>query len=125
MIRVLALVAVLIGLPGVHAEAQSVYVPRRGGKVIEVPLGALPVTATTHLPTPAEGGMVRVDGLPNGAMVVVDGRALGGPAELGGGWIVLAPGPHFFDVALPGGNAIRFTVVTPVETSGYQVVPKP
>lgn len=124
MIRVLALVAVLIGLMGVHAEAQSVYVPR-GGKVVEVPLGALPVTATTQLPTPAEGGMVRVDGLPNGAMVVVDGRALGGPAELGGGWIVLAPGPHFFDVALPGGSAIRFTVVTPVETSGYQVVPKP
>jgi hypothetical protein len=69
--------------------------------------------------------MVRVDGLPNGAMVVVDGRPLGGPAELGGGWIVLAPGPHFFEVALPGGNAIRFTVVTPVESSGYQVVPKP
>jgi hypothetical protein len=123
MIWVLALVVVLIGHPVVHAEAQSVYVPR-GGKVIEVPLGALPVTAGTALPAPAEGGMVRVDGLPNGAMVVVDGRPLGGPAELGGGWIVLAPGPHFFDVALPGGN-IRFTVVTPVEGSGYQVVPKP
>ena len=124
MILVLVLLAVLIGLPGGHADAQSVYVPR-GGKVIEVPLEALPVTGATVLPAPAEGGMVRVDGLPAGAMVAVDGRPLGGPAQLGGGWIVLAPGPHFFEVSLPGGNAIRFTLVTPVDSSGYQVVPRP
>ena len=45
--------------------------------------------------------------------------------EIGGGWISLAPGPHFIDVALPGGASLRLTVVTPVESSGYQVVPKP
>ncbi len=58
-------------------------------------------------------------------MLAVDGRALGGAAEVSGGWIALPPGPHFIDVALPGGAAIRLTVVTPVESSGYQVVPKP
>ena len=125
MTLVLALVAFVIGLSAVGAEAQTIYVPR-GEHVIGVPLGALPAaTGPTAVPTPAEGGLVRVDGLPAGAMVAVDGRPLGGGAELGGGWIVLAPGPHFFDVALPGGHAIRFTVVTPVESSGYQVVPKP
>ena len=125
MTPVLVLVAVLVSLLAGQAEAQKVYVSR-GGKVIEVPLATMPGAAdTTALPAPAEGGFVRVDGLPAGAMVTVDGRALGGAAELGGGWIVLAPGPHFFDVALPGGPAIRFTVVTPVETSGYQVVPRP
>ena len=125
MTLMLALVAVVVSLSVVGAEAQAIYVPR-GGTVIEVPLGSLPgMTTATELPVPAEGGMIRVDGLPAGAMVAVDGRALGGPADLGGGWIVLAPGPHFFDVSLPGGKAIRFTVVTPVESSGYQVVPRP
>ena len=125
MTPVLVLVAVMVGLLAGRAEAQKIYVSR-GGKVIEVPLATMPAAAASNgLPAPAEGGLVRVDGLPTGAIVAVDGRPLGGAAELGGGWIILSPGPHFFDVALPGGHAIRFTVVTPVETSGYQVVPRP
>jgi hypothetical protein len=113
----------VLGVSAAVADAQTVFAPH-GGRVIAVPLAGIPA-AMASAPVPAEGGMVRVDGLPAGAMVAVDGRALGGAAELGGGWIVLAPGPHFIDVALPGGQAIRFTVVTPVESSGYQVVPKP
>lgn len=116
------------------ADAQApgvVYVPH-GAHVIAIPLaGAMagapaappvppPVAA---MPGPAEGGLVRIDGLPPGATLAVDGYTLGG-GETRGGWIALPPGPHFLDVALPGGGAIRLTVVTPVESSGYQVVPQ-
>ena len=95
------------------------------GRVIAVPVApAVPEPPTLATP-PSEGGMVRVDGLPAGAAIAVDGRPLGGAAEISGGWISLAPGPHFIDVALPGGASLRLTVVTPVESSGYQVVPKP
>jgi hypothetical protein len=119
----LALVVLVFGLCGTVADAQTVFT-RQGGRVIAVPLADLPTTPTST-PVLAEGGTVRVDGLPAGAQVAVDGRALGGPGGLAGGWIVLPPGPHFIDVTLPGGQAIRFTVVTPTESSGYQVVPKP
>ena len=119
----LALVVLVLGLSGAVADAQTVFT-RQGGRVIAVPLADLPTTPTST-PVLAEGGTVRVDGLPAGAVVAVDGRALGGPGGLAGGWIVLPPGPHFIDVTLPGGQAIRFTVVTPTESSGYQVVPKP
>ena len=119
----LALVVLVLGLSGAVADAQTVFT-RQGGRVIAVPLADLPTTPTS-MPVLAEGGTVRVDGLPAGAVVAVDGRALGGPGGLAGGWIVLPPGPHFIDVTLPGGQAIRFTVVTPTESSGYQVVPKP
>ena len=119
----LALVVVVLGLSGAVADAQTVFT-RQGGRVIAVPLADLPTTPTST-PVLAEGGTVRVDGLPTGAVVAVDGRALGGPGGLAGGWIVLPPGPHFIDATLPGGQAIRFTVVTPTESSGYQVVPKP
>ena len=118
------LLVVVAALPGAVADAQTVYV-RQGGRVIEVPFAVgIPSSSPTIAP-PAEGGLVRVDGLPAGAGVTVDGHRLGGPAELAGGWIALPPGPHFIDVALPGGTSIRLTVVTPVESSGYQVVPKP
>lgn len=122
---VLAVLGLMAGLPISLAdvEAQTVYV-KQGGRVIAVPVApvAPPVNVTA---APGEGGLVRVDGLPAGAMLAVDGRAFGA-AELSGGWIVLPPGPHFIEVALPGGTgAIRFTVVTPTESDGYQVVPKP
>jgi len=121
----LALVVLVLSLSGAMAEAQTVFT-RQGGRVIAVPLADLPTTpASSSTPVLAEGGSLRVDGLPAGALVAVDGRALGGPGGLAGGWIVLPPGPHFIDVTLPGGQAIRFTVVTPTESSGYQVVPKP
>lgn len=128
MTLVLALVALVAGLSVSVADAQTVYVPH-GGRLIAVPLaGAAVAAASAPVPVPAEGGMLRVDGLPAGAAVTVDGHPLGGVKELSGGFIVLAPGPHFVEIALPGGHAIRFTVVTsvtPVESSGYQVVPKP
>jgi hypothetical protein len=120
----LALVVLVLGLSCAVADAQTVFT-RQGGRVIAVPLADLPTTPPSSTPVVAEGGTVRVDGLPAGALVAVDGRALGGPGGLAGGWIVLPPGPHFIDVTLPGGQAIRFTVVTPTESSGYQVVPKP
>jgi len=119
----LALVVLVLSLSGAVAEAQTVFT-RQGGRLVAVPLPDLPPDPTSA-PVLAEGGQVRVDGLPAGAKVAVDGRAFGGPADLAGGWIVLPPGPHFIDVMLPSGQAIRFTVVTPVESSGYQVVPKP
>ena len=119
----LALIVLVLGLSCAVAEAQTVFT-RHGGRLIEVPLADLPAMPTSA-PVLAEGGTVRVDGLPAGAVIAVDGRALGGSADLAGGWILLAPGPHFIDVMLPSGQAIRFTVVTPVESSGYQVVPKP
>lgn len=120
----LALSMLVAGLSVSVAQAQTVYVPH-GGRVIAIPFVAGVPAAPMSSPSPAEGGLVRVDGLPAGAMLAVDGRALGGAAEVSGGWIALPPGPHFIDVALPGGAAIRLTVVTPVESSGYQVVPKP
>jgi hypothetical protein len=118
-----AMVALAVWLTVAGADAQSVYV-RQGGRLIEVPLGSVPMPATAGAPVPSEGGVLRVDGLPAGAAVSVDGHALGGARELAGGWIVLAPGPHFVEIALPNASAIRFTVVTPVESSGYQVVPR-
>jgi len=123
MTLLLALVALVGALTVSVADAQTVYVPQ-GGRLIAVPIASVPVAAAST-PVPAEGGMLRVDGLPPGAAVAVDGHPLGGARELSGGWIVLVPGPHFVEVAVPGGPAIRFTVVTPVESSGYQVVPKP
>jgi hypothetical protein len=106
------------------AEAQTVYVPH-GGRVLAVPLAGVAPPPVSAMMPPSDGGLVRIDGLPAGAMVAVDGRALGGAAELSGGFIVLPPGLHAIDVTLPGGGALRFTVVTPVESSGYQVVPRP
>jgi hypothetical protein len=120
----LALLVLAAGLWTVTAEAQTVFVPH-GGRVVAVPLPPPAQGAPSSSPAPAEGGLVRVDGLPAGAMLAVDGRPFGGGADVGGAWIALPPGPHFIDVALPGAGAIRLTVVTPVETSGYQVVPKP
>ena len=76
-------------------------------------------------PPAIEAGAVRVDVLPAGAVLAIDGRPVGGPADVAGQWIVLAPGPHAIDVALRHGGAIRVTVVVPVESSGYHVVPKP
>lgn len=134
---ILAVVLLAAGVFGGVAEAQApgaVYVPY-GGTVIAVPLGgfvsgspgappvAPPVTTLPGLPP--EWGLVRVDGLPPGAMLSIDGRPVGGTLEISGGWLALPPGPHLLDVTLAGGSAIRFTVVTPVESSGYQVVPKP
>ena len=129
----LLVVGLVAGVSIAVADAQApgvVYVPH-GAHVIAVPLaGAMagtPATPPAPLPVsamspPAEGGLVRIDGLPQGAVLAVDGHVLG---DARGGWIVLPPGPHFLDVALPGGGAIRVTVVTPVESAGYQVVPKP
>ena len=121
---VLAVLGLMAGLPisFADAEAQSVYVPH-GRRVVEMPLAAVPPPPGSMMAPPSDGGLVRIDGLPPGAALAVDGRLIGG-AELASGWIVLTPGPHFIDVALPGGS-IRMTVVTPVESSGYQVVPKP
>lgn len=127
MRTLLAVLGLLAGLPisMAEAEAQTVYVPH-GGRVIAVPAPVVPAPPppVSAMAPPADGGVVRIDGLPAGAVLAVNGRALGG-AEVSGGWIVLPPGPHSIDVALPGGGAVRFTVVTPVESSGYQVVPKP
>jgi len=123
---VFAVIVLALGVSVSLLEAQTVFVPH-GERVIAVPLvPALPGTPppVSAMTPPAEGGLVRIDGLPAGAVLSVDGHVLGG-AEVGGGWIALPPGPHFLNVALPGGAAIRFTVVTPVESSGYQVVPKP
>jgi hypothetical protein len=121
MMRILfAMLVLAAGLQASVAEAQTVYV-RQDGRLVAVPLTA----DVPPAPTPSDGGLVRIDGLPTGAMIAVDGRALGGAAEVSGGWIQLSPGPHFIDVALPGGSALRLTVVTPGESSGYQVVPKP
>ena len=121
-----ALVGLILvtALTGAVAHAQTVYVPLRG-RVIAVPVAPDMAEPPTVATTPSEGGMVRIDGLPTGAVLAVDGRALGAATEVSGGWISLAPGPHFIDVALPGGTSLRLTVVTPVESSGYQVVPKP
>lgn len=109
------------------ASAQTVYT-RQGGRVVEVPISSggpvAPGVGALPAEPPAEGGMVRIDGLPAGASLSIDGQPLGGAAEVRGGWISLAPGPHFIDVALPGGTALRLTVVTPVESSGYQVTPR-
>ena len=115
-----AMLAVTAGLWCSPAEAQTVYVPH-GGRVVAVPIAA----GAPSEAAPTEGGLLRIDALPKGAVLSVDGRALGGPAELSGGWIALPPGPHFLDVALPGGGAVRLTVTTPGESSGYQVVPQP
>jgi hypothetical protein len=82
-------------------------------------------SAPTVTVSPGAGGLFRIDGLPAGAMLVIDGRPAGGGTDVGGQWISLAPGPHVLDVTLPGGVAMRLTVVTPVESSGYQVVPRP
>ena len=81
--------------------------------------------AGAQAPATLEGAAVRVDVLPAGAVLAIDGRPVGGPADVAGQWIVLAPGPHAIDVALRDGGAIRVTVVVPVESSGYHVVPKP
>ena len=81
--------------------------------------------AGAQAPTTIEGGAVRVDALPAGAVLAIDGQLRGGPGDVAGQWIVLAPGPHAIDIALRGGGAIRVTVVVPAESSGYHVVPKP
>src|SRR5688572_31414191 len=109
---VLTVLGLMAGLPlsFADAQAQSVYVPH-GGRTVELPLTSVASPLTAMVP-PSDGGLVRIDGLPAGTALAVDGRLVG--AELGGGWIVLSPGPHFIDVALPGGGAIRLTVVTPV-----------
>ena len=124
MRMVLAVLGLLAGLPISFAEAQTVYVPHHG-RTVAVPV----VPAVPALPhgavSPGEGGLMRVDGLPAGAMLAIDGEPFGGGAAVGGAWITLPPGSHFIDVALPGGGSIRLTVVTPVDKSGYHVVPKP
>jgi hypothetical protein len=58
-------------------------------------------------------------------VLAMDGGVLGSAKDVVGRWIALPAGPHLLDVAFPGGGAIRITVVTPVASSGYQVVPKP
>jgi hypothetical protein len=120
---VLAVLGLMAGLPLslAEAQAQSVYVPH-GRRTVEVPLASVAPGVT--LSAPGDGGLVRIDELPAGAALAVDGQLVVGPA-LARGWITLSPGPHFIDVGLPGGGAVRLTVVTPIETSGYQVVPKP
>lgn len=126
MRMVLAVLGLMAGLPIPIADAQGVYVPHQG-RVVAVPV--VPGVAAVATPgltlSPGDGGLLRIDGLPAGAMLAVDGRPLGGGTDVGGAWIELAPGPHVIDVSLPGGGALRLTVVTPAERSGYQVVPKP
>jgi hypothetical protein len=121
---VLAILGLMAGLPILLAEAhaQTVYVPH-SGRVVAVPL---PPPAPVAVPAgPIEGGLLRVDGLPAGAALAIDGRFFG-TVDPSAGWIALPPGPHVIEVALPGGaGAIRLTVVTPVENDGYHVIPKP
>jgi hypothetical protein len=132
MRSILAAVVLAAGVSGGAAEAQgpgTVFVPRRGA-VIAVPLGSTapappPVPSGISMLPSSEGGVIRIDGLPPGAVLAVDGQPVGGAAEVVGGWIALTPGPHLLEVALPGGGAVRLTVITPVESSGYQVVPRP
>ena len=81
--------------------------------------------ARAQAPTTTEGGALRVDVLPTGAALAIDGRPFGGPGDPAGQWIVLPPGPHAIDIALRGGGVIRMMVVVPAESSGYHVVPKP
>jgi hypothetical protein len=112
----------------------SVFV-EHGGRVVAVPIGpavtavpAAPAAPPPVTPVPgvsSEWGLLRLDGLPPGAAIAIDGRPIGAFDASSATWIALPPGPHFLDVALPGGTAIRVTVVVPVESSGYQVVPKP
>jgi hypothetical protein len=121
----LAVLGLLAGLPICLAEveAQTIYVPHRGS-VVAVPLppgapGAAPLAA-------GDGGVLRVDGLPAGAVLAIDGRPMGTMDPHAAAWITLPPGPHFIEVALPGGaGTIRMTVVTPAESDGYRVVPRP
>jgi hypothetical protein len=112
-----------LGLGLAEAGAQTIYVPH-GGRVVAVPVApAAPLSVPI---APGEGGLLRVDGLPAGAVLAIDGRVVGAADPGAGAWVALSPGPHFVDVALPGGaGAIRFTVVTPAESDGYRVVPKP
>jgi hypothetical protein len=123
--RALGLLGVVAGLAVglAQVEAQTIYVPH-AGRVVAVPVA--PAAPTIPSMATGEGGMLRVDGLPAGAVLAIDGRVLG-PVDPGAGaWVALPPGPHFVDVALPGGaGAIRFTVVTPAESEGYRVVPRP
>jgi hypothetical protein len=121
--RALAGVVAGLALGLVEAEAQTIYVPH-GGRVVAVPVA--PPAPTIPSMAAGEGGMLRVDGLPAGAVLAIDGRVVGHVDPGAGAWVALPPGPHVVDVALPGGaGAIRFTVVTPAESDGYRVVPRP
>ena len=126
MRTVLAILGLMAGLPIVSADAdaQTVYVPHNG-RVVAVPLPpSTPVGGGVPAGT-SEGGFLRVDGLPSGSALAIDGRFIG-TVDPSAGWIALPPGPHFIEVALPGAaGVIRFTVVTPAESDGYRVVPRP
>ena len=120
----LALLGLVAGLPIclAEADAQTIYVPH-GGRVVAVPAPPAPMGVPAGS---GDGGFLRVDGLPAGAVLAIDGRVMGAVPPSAGAWIALPPGPHFIEVALPGGaGAIRLTVVPPAESDGYQVVPRP
>jgi hypothetical protein len=123
MSRFLLGVLLAVGVPSGLADAQpTIYVPH-GRAIVALPApGGLP---NLDALSSAEGVLVRIDGLPSGAVLAVDGGALGGAKDVVGRWIALPAGPHLLDVALPGGGAIRITVVTPAASSGYEVVPRP
>lgn len=115
------LLAVCVG-SGVAEAQPTIYVPH-GRAIVALPAPDDP--PTTDAQSLSEGGLVRIDGLPPGAVLAVDGSALGGAKDVVGRWIELPAGPHMLEVALPGSGAIRVMVVTPDARSGYQVVPKP
>lgn len=126
MRMVLAILGLMAGLPIVVAEAdaQTVYVPHNG-RVVAVPLPPPAPPMGGVAAGMSEGGLFRVDGLPAGAALAIDGRVFG-TVDPSAPWIALPPGPHVIEVALPGGTGvIRFTVVAPVESDGYRVVPRP
>ncbi len=121
--RFLLGVLLAVGVPSGVADAQpTIYVPH-GGAIVALP--APSGSPIMDAPSSTEGGLARIDGLPSGAVLAMDGGVLGSAKDVVGRWIALPTGPHLLDVALPGGGTIRITVVTPVASGGYQVVPKP
>jgi len=102
------------------AHAHVVYAPH-GPHVVAVPLA--PVAPEPTAAPAGEPTAIRVDALPEGAHLLVDGRRV--PAAGGAGaLLLLAPGPHRVDVVLADGRAIQLTVVVPAESAGYQVIPR-
>ena len=106
------LVIIAAGAAGAQGRGRTVIVP--------APL------VETAIARDNEGkSLVRVDGLPSGAVFAVDGSPVGQPGQVAG-WVELAPGPHVIEIALSSGGTIRLTVVPAAESaSGYQVVPRP
>ncbi|HYE91913.1 MAG TPA: hypothetical protein VEA38_12870 [Terriglobales bacterium] len=102
------------------AHAQVVYVPH-GPNVVAVPIA--PGAPEPSAAPAGEPTAIRVDALPEGAHLLVDGQRV--QAVRGAGaLLVLAPGPHRVDVVLADGRAIQLTIVVPTESSGYQVIPR-